>query len=103
LPFAHFVKERNARFGARVRGFSQEAMEALCWFHWPGNNIRQISNAIQATMVIDSGDHIGLDTVNRFIDLFPEGKRVDARGAQRHGIFGSPGPFQDRLFAGVAG
>ena len=68
LLIAHFVKEQNERFGTRVRGFSRDAMEALCRFHWPGN-IRQLSNAIQAVMAIESSDLIGLEAVSQFIDL----------------------------------
>jgi len=78
LLAAHFVRQQNERFGAQVKGFTPEAMEALCDFDWPGN-VRQISNVIQAAMAIGSGDHLGLDILSPFIAV-PTGRPAETPG-----------------------
>ncbi|AJF05572.1 sigma-54-dependent transcriptional regulator [Geoalkalibacter subterraneus] len=64
----HFIREQNERFGTRVKGLSPEAMEVASDFSWPGN-IRQLRNAIEGALAMESGDYITLPTLAQFIEI----------------------------------
>ncbi len=66
LLIAHFIREQNAKFGTRVKGLTPEALAVACDFGWPGN-IRQLCNAIEASMAIEAGDTITLPVFSQFI------------------------------------
>lgn len=67
LLVAHFVREQNKRFGTAIKGFSPEAMQAARAYHWPGN-IRQLRNVIEASMAMENGETISLETISQFIN-----------------------------------
>jgi transcriptional regulator with PAS, ATPase and Fis domain len=46
----HYIRELNQRFGREVEGFTQEAMESLLHYDWPGN-IRELKNLLEATFI----------------------------------------------------
>lgn len=51
----HFIHKFNELFGSHVRGISQQAMQRLLQYHWPGN-IRELRHAIESAFnVIDLG------------------------------------------------
>jgi transcriptional regulator with PAS, ATPase and Fis domain len=51
----HFIKKYNDRFTKRVKGITDEAVEALVRYDWPGN-IRELENIIERMMnYIESG------------------------------------------------
>lgn len=68
LLIAHFVQQQNVRFGTKVKGFTQSAMDVLCHHEWQGN-VRELSNLVQAALAIDSSEYIDCDTLAPFIDL----------------------------------
>ena len=68
LLISHFINLQNRKFGTQVHGLTPEAMEAACAFSWPGN-IRQLKNVIEASMTMESGDHIGLPVLVQFIEV----------------------------------
>jgi DNA-binding NtrC family response regulator len=47
----HFVAEFNQRFGKRVEGVSEETLEILEGYPWPGN-IRELENVMRAAMLL---------------------------------------------------
>ncbi|MFH1985863.1 MAG: sigma-54 dependent transcriptional regulator [Pseudomonadota bacterium] len=57
----HFIDRFNNRFNRTIRGISQEAMDALQRYRWPGN-VRQLENAVERAFalgiddIIDAGD-----------------------------------------------
>ena len=52
---AEFFLERFSRqFGKRFTGFSQDAMDALSRYEWPGN-IRELQNVIERAVVLSPG------------------------------------------------
>jgi two-component system, NtrC family, response regulator HydG len=54
-PLAHAMAVRfAARFGKEMRVISQEALEALVAFPWPGN-IRQLENVVQQAVLVGGG------------------------------------------------
>jgi DNA-binding NtrC family response regulator len=76
LLVAHFIRQQNQKFSTQIKGFTPEAMEAVMSYPWAGN-IRQLSNVIQAVMVIESGEHIELETLAQFIEIAVPRKTVD--------------------------
>jgi DNA-binding NtrC family response regulator len=71
LLAAHFITLQNKKFGTKIKGLRQEAMEAAASYEWPGN-IRQLKNVIEACMAMESGDYISLPVLGQFIDLLQE-------------------------------
>ena len=71
LLAAHFIILQNKKFGTKIKGLRQEAMEAAASYEWPGN-IRQLKNVIEACMAMESGDYISLPVLGQFIDLNQE-------------------------------
>jgi DNA-binding NtrC family response regulator len=46
----HFLQRFASRGGSSVRGFTDEAMQALCDYAWPGN-VRELENVIERVVV----------------------------------------------------
>lgn len=70
---AAFFVERFARqFGKEVTGISQETMDLLCRYDWPGN-IRELQNVIERAVVLSRGPviKVGADALPS-ISLPPE-------------------------------
>jgi two-component system response regulator HupR/HoxA len=47
----------------RVRGFSREAMDCLCRYHWPGN-VRQLQNEIYRMVALAENDTLGAELLS---------------------------------------
>ncbi|HUE13314.1 MAG TPA: sigma-54 dependent transcriptional regulator [Planctomycetaceae bacterium] len=60
LLIEHFRKELCARTGKEVIGFSKAARQALLAYDWPGN-IRELRNAIERMIVLDSDSQLDVD------------------------------------------
>ena len=56
----HFRKELCARTGKEVIGFSKAARQALLSYDWPGN-IRELRNAVERMIVLDSDSQLDVD------------------------------------------
>ncbi|WP_150524513.1 sigma-54-dependent transcriptional regulator [Roseibium sediminis] len=55
------------QLGKRVRGLSQEAIDCMCLYSWPGN-IREMQNEIQQMLVMGPQDgELGADLLSRHI------------------------------------
>ncbi len=46
----YYIRELNHRLGKRVKGFTQQALEALVRYPWPGN-VRELRNFLEATFI----------------------------------------------------
>ena len=57
---AHFLRDLNERFGRRVRGVSDEAMEALLGYDFPGN-VRELEHLLERALALGAREEIGLD------------------------------------------
>lgn len=71
---AHFIIQYNELFGKQIRHISRRALETMKRHDWPGN-IRELSHALQAAVMLTDGD--GID-----INVLPE-QLVRAVGANR--------------------
>jgi len=59
LLIDHFVEEFSARLGRRIEGFSNEAMELILRYKWPGN-IRELMNLIERVFIDPPREKIGI-------------------------------------------
>ncbi|WP_428261380.1 sigma 54-interacting transcriptional regulator [Haliangium sp.] len=46
----HFLERYCHEYRVEVKGFSQEGLDALCAYHWPGN-IRELENEVQRLVI----------------------------------------------------
>lgn len=68
LLAAHFITLQNRKFGTGVKGLDSEAMAAIAQYEWPGN-IREMKNVIEASMAMESEEHLTLATLAQFIEM----------------------------------
>lgn len=59
LLIDYFVNECNARFGRQIKGFSDDAMEVLLRYDWPGN-IREMMNLVERIFIDPPDEKIGV-------------------------------------------
>jgi two-component system response regulator HydG len=83
---AHFIEQYAARNGKRVDTISQEAMDRLAAYRWPGN-IRELQHAMERAVVLATGHTIEPDHL-------PD----TMRGA----VAATPAPSADREVVSVA-
>jgi len=57
LLMHHFLDYYSVRLNKKVKGFEEEAREALLAYPWPGN-VRELENAIEYAINIESGSEI---------------------------------------------
>ncbi len=64
----HFVEKYGRENNKKITGLTDEAMEVLNNYSWPGN-IRELRNVIERAVVLASGDNIGLAELSDRIKL----------------------------------
>ncbi|MFW5844999.1 MAG: sigma-54-dependent transcriptional regulator [Planctomycetota bacterium] len=62
LLAGHLLARNARRLRRHLDGFTEQALEAMCDYAWPGN-IRELDNRIQRSMALSQGDLIELDDV----------------------------------------
>ncbi|MDO8142676.1 MAG: sigma-54 dependent transcriptional regulator [Candidatus Brocadiales bacterium] len=55
-----FVIKYTKKYKKEIKGFTPEAMDALCAYHWPGN-VRELENAVERAIVLCKKNTISLD------------------------------------------
>ena len=55
--YARFL---GGRFGKHVEGVTEQALEAIRKYHWPGN-LRELENAIERAVILTSGSYIEVE------------------------------------------
>ena len=60
----HFLDQFTAKNRKVLRGFTPNAIDALCAWKWPGN-VRELENAIERAVVLCRDDLIGVDDLPR--------------------------------------
>lgn len=56
----HFLKNANQELGREVNGFSEEAMDYLKNYSWPGN-LRELKNLVKRSVLLCFGEEITTD------------------------------------------
>lgn len=63
LFVAHFLKKYQALYNKKVMGVSDQGMQQLCAYSWPGN-IRELENVVERGMILaDDSGMIGMDAI----------------------------------------
>ncbi|MFQ5694871.1 MAG: sigma-54-dependent transcriptional regulator [Terriglobia bacterium] len=62
----HFLQRYSQQMGRPLRGFSDEALEALRNYRWPGN-VRELENAVERAVALESGDEVSLRSLPEHI------------------------------------
>jgi len=96
LLAAHFIRRQNAKFGTAVKGFSYDALTAAAAYAWPGN-IRELRNAVEGSLALESGDLISLEVLSQFIEIPRPGKGEPAEGGE-NGFAGAVNRFEEEYF-----
>jgi len=52
-----FLHQYNQEFGHNLKGFSEEAIDALCSYAWPGN-VRELQNKIKGAVIMADGQQV---------------------------------------------
>lgn len=62
LPLArHFIDQFSAKyFKKNVRGLTEEAEKALCFYNWPGN-VRELRNILERCVVLENMENLTLE------------------------------------------
>ncbi len=79
LLASHFVNKYAAKNRKEIRGLTDEALDALSTWRWPGN-IRELENAIERSVVLCRSDVIG-------IEQLPSHIRPEGTGSSRRLVF----------------
>ncbi|WML36062.1 sigma-54 dependent transcriptional regulator [Clostridium sp. OS1-26] len=69
----YFLLKSSSISGKSKKDMSQEAVERLMYYNWPGN-IRELENVIERCVVIKHGELIGLEDLPEYIINYKEDK-----------------------------
>ena len=77
IPFLlnFFIEKYNKKYGMKVKGISQRAMNRLMDYEWSGN-VRELENTIESILVINSPDVIDLSHLPHEIRNFKASPEV---------------------------
>ncbi len=67
----HFLRKYADKNKKDIRGFSEEAMEALTSYDWAGN-VRELENAVERAVVFTNTDMVPLSVLPQFLPGFAE-------------------------------
>ncbi len=71
-----FIKKYKYKFGKEIKGISEESINLLQDYDWPGN-IRQLENVIERLVISVEGEYIQADLVRKILDsLKMDSKRI---------------------------
>ncbi len=73
---SYFLEYYNRKYNCKARPFSQELMEVLQKYHWPGN-IRELENLMKRYVILGSEDVISSDLQPRENDLLASDINLD--------------------------
>ena len=58
MPLAeHFLAQQTGRYRKRLRGFADDAVQALLAHHWPGN-VRELDHAVERGVLLAAGERL---------------------------------------------
>ncbi len=70
----HFLKKYNERLNKNIGGISQEAMDILRKYDYPGN-VRELENIIERTVALEAGSTILPESLPPFVNT-PSGRKM---------------------------
>jgi len=73
----HFLKRFCGKTGKVISGFSDDALETLVNFNWPGN-VRQLKNVIERLVIMSDGTQLNQKVLYDNLEIGPSKELVDA-------------------------
>jgi two-component system, NtrC family, response regulator PilR len=70
----HFLKKYNERLGKSIQGITDDAMEMMKKYDYPGN-VRELENIIERTVALEGGASILPESLPPFVNT-PSGRKV---------------------------
>ncbi|WP_413561014.1 sigma-54-dependent transcriptional regulator [Bdellovibrio sp. HCB209] len=67
----HFIKKFARQHGRVINGISEEALDMLKAYRWPGN-IRELENVIERAFIVENNQMISLDSLPESLKLAPK-------------------------------
>lgn len=74
LLIKHFYKKHSRRLGKSVEGISDEALDILYNYNYPGN-VRELENIIERTVALEGGSTILPESLPPFVNT-PSGRKI---------------------------
>jgi DNA-binding NtrC family response regulator len=74
LLVSYFINKLNEEKSYKIKGITNEAMQILLNYHWPGN-IRELENAIESAMALSPVDIIEAKYLPSFLLINPDEQR----------------------------
>lgn len=76
ILFKHFVNEIAAENNKKIDGISEQAMNVLCSYEWPGN-IRELRNCAERMVILSKSSYLDIDSIPLHVkeDLKPNLKK----------------------------
>lgn len=68
LLIQHFITSFNEKKGSRITGVTEEAMDSLCAYPWPGN-IRELENFVERASILKRDGIIGVEDLPEHFQL----------------------------------
>lgn len=85
----YFIKHYEKIFNVKIKGLSQEAMQFILEYHWPGN-IRELKHVIEgAISLLDNNDEIKLDDFPYYINARTSDNDKDINVKKEEVIYGN--------------
>jgi transcriptional regulator with PAS, ATPase and Fis domain len=75
----------NTRFHTDIKGVSQEVMEILCSYSWPGN-IRQLNNIIEASFINSPSHYIHKNDLPESFLILTEGNKQPVESSESESL-----------------
>jgi transcriptional regulator with PAS, ATPase and Fis domain len=82
----HFIKMSNKKYGTQVEKLSQEVMELLSSYSWPGN-IREMKNIIERIVLTAKKDYITLNDIELIIDELNDNEELSREDDMQEEFF----------------
>lgn len=77
----YFVRKYNRKLGRNIHGFTEEAVDLLRKYRWPGN-IRELENLIERCFIMENSSRIGVAAFPENIRSFNQGNvAIDLPGS----------------------
>ncbi|MEM7229459.1 MAG: sigma-54 dependent transcriptional regulator [Planctomycetota bacterium] len=95
LLATHFLEEKSAEIGKQITGFSDEALQCLRAYPFPGN-VRELENVVERAVVLTTATRIGVQDLPEQVINAPRSSRSATAGQLQLADY-TPMPLREAL------